>query len=53
MSGTEQILKSEHIILKRVMITGANYHDQLWKMMASGSVDLSLIATDRANDCTQ
>ncbi len=53
MDKTEQTLKSDNIILKWITITGANYHDQLWKMMASGSVDLSLIATDRANDCTK
>jgi hypothetical protein len=49
---TEQTLKSDNIILKRVVVTGADYHDQLWKLMASGAIDLSLIATDRANDCT-
>jgi hypothetical protein len=53
MDKTQQSLKSDNILIKRVMITGANYHDQLWKLMASGSVDLSLISTDRANDCTQ
>ncbi len=53
MDKTEQTLKSDNIILKWITITGANYHDQLWKMMASGSVDLSLITTDRANDCTK
>ena len=46
-----QTLKLDNIIIKWTTITGANYHDQLWKLMASGSVDLSLIATDRANDC--
>jgi hypothetical protein len=53
MDKTQQTLKSDNILIKRVVVTGANYHDKLWKMMASGNVDLSLIATDRANDCAQ
>jgi hypothetical protein len=53
MDKTQQTLKSENIVIQWIVITGSNYHDQLWKMMASGNVDLSLIATDSANDCTQ
>jgi len=53
MADTQQALTADQITLKRVVVTGSNYHDTLYTLMASGAVDLSLIATDRGNDCTQ
>lgn len=53
MDEVVQQLQSEDIIITWVTITGTDYHDSVRTAMVSGSVDLSLIASDRANDCGQ
>lgn len=51
MDEVTQQLKSEDIIITWVTVTGTDYHDSVRTAMVSGSIDLSLIASDRANDC--
>jgi hypothetical protein len=53
MSDTVRTLATEQISVQRIIVTGADYHNQVRVLMKSENIDLALIATDHANDCGQ